>query len=84
MKLFFLLDVANNNYFFQDEASVAMLLIVKLHHDIMFYLVLIFGFTLTVIGRILQNFSVSNFWLSSPSTLVLPRNFAAVTVLEVV
>jgi cytochrome c oxidase subunit 2 len=83
----FFFDIANGGYFFQDEASKAMLLIVKFHHDVMFYLVVIFGFTLTILLKILHHFSVSNHYrLSSAKSnvLVLTQDFSAVTWLEVV
>ncbi len=78
----FFFDVANGGYFFQDEASKAMLLIVKFHHDVMFYLVVIFGFTLTILLKILHHFSVSNHYRlasAKSNVLVLTQDFSAVT-----
>jgi cytochrome c oxidase subunit 2 len=83
----FFFDVANGGYFFQDEASKAMLLIVKFHHDVMFYLVVIFGFTLTILLKILHHFSVSNHYRlasAKSNVLVLTQDFSAVTWLEVI
>lgn len=81
----------NTNYFFQDEASKAMLLIVKFHHDVMFFLALVFGITLFILARIIYLFTltgpVATFRQAkekSRTTYVLLQEFSAVTVLEVV
>jgi hypothetical protein len=88
----FFLDLSTGGYFFQDEASSAMLLIVKFHHDVMFYLVVIFGFTLTILFKIIYHFSSSNYYLNAvdnqqnerAKTLVLTQDFSAITFLEVI
>jgi hypothetical protein len=76
-----------SNYFFQDEASKAMLMIVKFHHDVMFFLALIFGFTLFILVRIIYLFTLSGpmakFRQRNESndrrTYVLTQEFSAVT-----
>lgn len=68
--------------FFQDEASLAMYYIVRFHHDIMFYLVFIFGFTLLFLIRIVKCFSTRNIRKKHSVFLTL-QHFSGLDYLEI-
>jgi cytochrome c oxidase subunit 2 len=82
----------HTNFFFQDEASKAMSLIVEFHHDVMFFLALVFGFTLFILARIIYLFTLTGPIAAfrrkqnqhRTEVYVLLQEFSAVTILEVV